>query len=227
MSARLPAILTALAGVAVLVVFYLFTALPTSTAAAGCDLQPKVIAFELARTQAELTDVFGAPGSTCHDKLVTGMDGINHLDLAAFIPSYTFFCAIASVFMARRLRAPFAIAGILAALVACAGDIVETRGLLALTPHIDNTDPNAVYLPEGAWTKFWALAVNALILGVIGATAPHKRNILGALCLAPSVGTAIAFFDHTRAPLMSAAYFLAWTPILVMAIKESIAPPKA
>lgn len=222
MSPRLSAIATVVTGLAALSIFVAFTMLPEAKAATQCLAAGSVVQFELARNAADLAAIFGAPGSACHPLAIASMDAVNTLDIHAFIPTYTLFCVCAALFLAGgEVRRPFAIAAVLAALLALAGDYLETLTLLKLTHALDAPETLLPMSQLGAWSKFSMLAVHALCCAGLCFTMQKRRVILGVLLLLPAPGVAIAAFDHIRfADLMNAALAIAWIALIVMAVVE-------
>src|SRR5690349_11467158 len=50
-----------------------------------------IVAFELARSAADLQAIFGLPSAACHNETIARMDSINWLDVLVFIPVYGAF----------------------------------------------------------------------------------------------------------------------------------------
>lgn len=209
-------------GVIVLMLFGAFALQPEMQAAAQCLPAGSVVQFELASSRAELAAIFGAADSACRPLAVAAMDAVNHLDILAFIPAYTAFCIAAALFLAGDGLRLLAIAAIAAALGAAAGDYVETTTLLALTQSLDQPDHLLPRLQAGAWSKFALLAAHAFLCAGLCFNSAKRRTILGALLLLPAIGTAIAALDHTHlAGVMNAGFTVAWTAILIAAIRDA------
>lgn len=226
---RLWAILTVLAGVAVIGVTLGFAALPEVTAGQPqCYARtPPVIAFEFARTVAEASALFG--DGDCRQTRLTAMDAINRLDIAGYIPAYSLFAVFGAIFAARGARPRLALLAILAAIGAFAADMVETTTLLAITKDMAAaTDAMTVRASTAAWTKFGLLAVYAALMVGVCLTAAPRRWIVGLAFALPVLGTIAAAVDTDRlTPAMTLGTTLAWTLLLVFAVKEAIWPVKA
>jgi hypothetical protein len=228
MSARAPAWATAALGFAVLALFVVFALLPEARAAAGCLPAGSVVQFELARNAADLAAIFGPPESACRPLAIAAMDAVNHVDVAAFIPTYTAFCVCAAMYLAGAAPRPLAIVAVIAALGAAAGDYLETTTLLSLTHALDAPEALLPRLALGAWSKFALLAVHALFCAGLCFFADRRRPILGALLLLPAPAVAIAAFDHMRfANVMNAAFAIAWIALLALALKDAVRPKDA
>ncbi len=225
---RFWAILTAMAGMASLVVTVGFRILPEVTAAqaAGCG-GPQVIAFEFARTVAEAMRLF-QPDS-CRATLVTAMDAANTLDVQAYIPAYTLFGVFGAIFAARGGRPPLVLLAILASIAALAADYVETLELLAITADLDKaTDAMTQRASTAAWIKFGALAVHGLLVAGVCLLGAPRRWILGLAMVAPAVSFIPAAIDPAAySGIMTLGFLIGWLTLLAFAVKESVWAAKA
>jgi hypothetical protein len=230
MNARAWAWASVATGLAAIAIFVAFAMLPEVKAAGTCLPAGSVVQFELARNAADLIAIFGPPTGACRPLAVAAMDGVNMLDTRAFIPTYTAFCICAALFLSGGVAGrPLALAAIGAAIVALAGDYLETFTLLNLSHRLDA--PNALLpsLELGAWTKFTALAVHALACAGLCFTGDKRRNILGVLLIPPALGLAAAAYNHvTLASAMDAAFAIAWIALLIVALLSALrGAPKA
>lgn len=221
-SHRIWAGLTVLTGLATIAITVAFQLLPEVAATGACWSPGKVVDFELARTLAQLLKVFGPPADACRAPIVSAMDAVNHFDVKAYIPSYTAFEICAAMFLGLSFRRPLVLAAIGVALVALAGDYLETLTLLRITQDLDGSANLLAWSSAGAWIKFAGLALNAFLLSRICMTPETRRPILAMLLLLPMVGTAFAAIDNSRAPLMTYALVLAWTPVLLVAARDLV-----
>ena len=224
-NSRLWPALTALPGVGALAITVAFRMLTEVKAAGTCAAGDAVLKFELATKMSDLDAIFGAPG--CQEKVIAAMDAVNHLDIAAYIPTYTAFGVCAAIWLAGRARAPLALAAIALSLLAFAADMVETTGLLQVTKNLAAAEPMLGRISTAAWIKFGALAVQALVLALICLRATPRRLILGVLLVLPVIGAALAYLDRSRLGLMTLGFVAAWTPMLLVALKETVSPRKA
>ena len=219
-SHRLWAGLTVLTGLATVAITVAFQMLPQVVAAGACWAPGKVVEFELARTLAQLLDVFG--GEACRAPVVSAMDAVNQLDVKAYIPAYTAFAVCAAMFLGGGLRQPLVLPAIGVALVALAADYVETFTLLQITQDLEGSGHLLLRASDGAWVKFAALALHAFLLSRICMAPETRRPILAMLLLLPMVGTAFAAIDNGRAALMTYALVLSWTPVLLVAARDLV-----
>lgn len=220
---RLWATLTAIAGVATLAIVFSFQSLPeVKAAAAVCGKADAVLWFEVARSQADLDSLFGPAGGDCRPSLIAAMDAVNTIDVWAFIPAYTAFVSFAAMFLAGGVLRPFAWAAIAVAFVALGADYVETTNLLAYTPELAPAPARLIESSTAAWIKFFCLGINGVLLAALSFTAGQRRRILGALLCLPIIGVTLMFIDMRFAQMQALAFFLSWTPLLVMAAKSAI-----
>lgn len=219
-SHRLWAGLTVLTGLVTIGITVGFQMLPEVAAAGACWAPGKVVEFELARTLEQLLKVFGP--DACRAPIVTAMDAVNHFDVKAYIPAYTAFEICAAMFLGLSLRRPLVLGAIGVALVALAGDYLETLTLLRITRDLDGATDLLAWSSAGAWTKFAGLALHAFLLSRICMAPETRRPILAMLLLLPMVGTAFAAIDNSRAALMTYALILSWTPVLLLAARDLV-----
>ncbi len=224
MSARTWALATALTGVISLGLFVVFAMLPEMRAAADCLPPGSVVQFEFARNVPDLITIFGEPESVCRPLAIAAMDAVNRIDIIAFIPAYALFCISAALFLAGGIwQRPLVIIAIGAALLAAAGDYLETTTLLAITQTIDAPGELLQSSQIGAWSKFALLAAHAVFCAGICFTSDKRRPLLGALLMLPAFGVAAAAYNHiTLASVMNGAFALAWIALLAMAITHMV-----
>lgn len=217
---RLPPLLTSLTGLATLGVTVAFQQLAAVKAAGTCMGAGSVVRFEFARTMAELGAVFGP--AVCRQPVIAGMDAVNHLDIAAYIPGYTAFAIVAALWLGGRSRAALLAVGL--AVVAFAADMVETTTLLQITRDLPAAGPLLPRSSTAAWIKFAALAAHALTLALVCLRARPRRRILAVLLVLPAIGVTAARLDPASVGLMSLAFAVAWTPMMLLAMRETVWP---
>ncbi|MDO8802390.1 hypothetical protein [Phenylobacterium sp.] len=217
-SHRLWAGLTVLTGLVTVAITIAFQMLPEVAAAGACWAPGKVVEFELARTLEQVLKAFGP--NACRAPIVTAMDAVNRFDVQAYIPAYTAFEICAAMFLGLSFRRPLVMATIGVALVALAGDYLETLTLLRITQDLDGSTDLLAWSSAGVWIKFAGLALHAFLLSRI--CMADRRPILAMLLLLPMVGTAFAAIDNSRAALMTYALILSWTPVLLVAARDLV-----
>jgi hypothetical protein len=209
-------------GVATLVITVSFTQLAEVKAAyPHGDFSLALGAFQRATSMDQLAALFGAPPDA--GKLAAMTAG-NTLDLYGYIPVYTIFMLWAAIMLGQneqgRGRALMWFP-ILAALVACAGDIVETTSQLAISTDWTHAASALPRVAPGCWTKFFGLAVHALGCSALCFTGARKRWILGVIGLAPIVATVAEFTHHAAmSSAMTPALGVFWIALLVVAAVE-------
>jgi len=225
-SNRTWALLTAVAGLAVVGVSTMFAMLPE--VAAGRDAYcyantPPVVAFEFARTVAEASPLFGT--GECRPLSLAAMDAINRLDVRAYIPAYTLFAVFGAIFAARGGRPPLVLLAILAAILAFVADMVETMTLLNATRDLAAAGDLLPRSSAAAWTKFAALAVHGLLVAAVCLRVSPRRWIVGLAMVLPAIGTAAAAIDPAAySGLMMLGLTVGWMVLLAFALKESVWP---
>ena len=176
-----------------------------------------IIAFELARSEADLQAIFGTQ-EPCRATVVERMDAINLVDVLVYIPVYGVFMAF--FFLGMRSRnAALGTLGFRIAVVAALGDFAENACLMNLTPALD---------PSSAWFALlpWATGVKWLGLGVAGAiaaaiyvksTGARAWNIVAAcMCAAAFLSTVAAIAAPAKfGPIISLAVGLSWLAYLI------------
>ena len=179
----------------------MFPLFPSEGAGYPKGLGSPVFAFEMARSAADLTLIFGDPSDPARAARIAAMDRGNLADYAflvaygAFI--FTFFTAVRRA-TGRAGWAAFAALGI----VAAASDAVENLILLGLTSDLAGA-PLIGWLPLPVWAKFFSLMAAGLGLSVFLVT--RKDNLwalLGMLALVGSLVVPLAFVS----PLDYATY---------------------
>jgi hypothetical protein len=188
-----------------------------------------IIAFELARSPADLDAIFGngPPDDSCRAYVVEMMDAINLVDVLVYIPVYGVFMAFFFLGMRGR-HASLGTLGFRIALLAALGDYAENACLMNLTPQLDPASMWFALLP-------WATGIKWLGLGVAGAiaaaiyvksTGARVWNYLAALlCVAAFLSTAAAIAVPAMfGPLVSLGVGLSWLVYLFSAGAASFRP---
>jgi hypothetical protein len=219
---RLWALLAGLFGLAALATVVGFASLPEVKAAGTCLPGDAVIRFEFARSQPDLEAIFGPPSDVCRAQRIAALDAVNTIDVWVFIPAYTAFVSFAALFLSGGTLTRLAWAAIAVAVVAAALDYVETLNLLAYTPGLAPEPERLIVSSTAAWAKFFALAVNSLILAAICFTQAPRRPILGALLCLPIIGVSLMFVDLHYIRAQTLAFTAAWLPLLVMAARAAV-----
>jgi hypothetical protein len=188
-----------------------------------------IIAFELARSAADLEAIFGTT-EPCRAAMIERMDAVNVVDVLVYIPVYGAFMAF--FFLGMRERQPaLGRLGFRTSIVAILGDYAENLCLMSLTPALDTNSVWFALLPWATALKWLALGVAAAIAAVMYFRAPAARalNILaGLVCAAAFLSTAAAMAAPAMyGPLVSLGVGLSWLVYLFSAAVAAWRPAVA
>lgn len=180
-----------------------------------------VLAFELARSQADLDAIFGAEPSACRDAMVAAMDTTNWIDLCAFMFAYGVF--LFAFFASFRGEKPGpAAAGMALAAIAVLFDGLEDACLLVLTPEVRAEGLAFTLLPWMTGVKWVALGLvaipEAMLLWPLG-TRWRVAAAVAQLAVLVTVGAMI--LPRAIGPLLVLALSAAWIPCLVSAARRA------
>ena len=186
-----------------------------------------IIAFELARSPADLDAIFG--NEPCRSGVVERMDAINLVDVLVYIPVYGVFMAF--FFLGMRARhASLGTLGFRIAVIAALGDFAENACLMNLTPQLDPTSTWFALLPWATGIKWLGLGVAAAIAAAIYVKSAGTRwwNYLAALlCAAAFLSTVAAIAVPSMfGPLVGLGVALSWIVYLVTAGFGGTAPTR-
>lgn len=217
------ALLTVVAGAAMLGSGVASATLAEVAALGDCAVDGAVIRYELARSSEDLAYVFGAEGEACRSLRVAAMDALNRVDLYWFVPAYALFLVFGGLFLGgARVRLAIG-AGALVGFAAVL-DVFETVALLDASPaHA----PDAEQMSMIYWFatgKFALLAVNAVVLAWLAWS--HRtiaaRGVAVLQCLG-AVATAAIYIDLDFIPMQTLLIGLAWIGLLVFAAVNLLA----
>ena len=178
-----------------------------------------VIAFELARTAADVQAIFGHGASACRAEAQKAFAGVNFADNFVFIPVYTlfiifFFLGTGDAFLARI--------GIALAIVAAIGDWFENHNLALLAASPDAPSANALlHLHIATSVKWMALGLANFVGGLtLAQRGGFWTSIAFVLCAASLVLTGLgAFYSPVFGPYISNAVALGWLIFLIADIR--------
>jgi hypothetical protein len=185
-----------------------------------------LLAYQLARTPADVEAVFGAAGSPCRATMVTVMDRANTVDLTGFIVTYTAF--LACFFLAlRRIRADaIARLGLAAVFAAALFDVLETATQLHITDRLPGSAAALMLLTIGSRGKFLALAVVCVCAGL--ATFVRGRPVgraAGVLCMAGGLLVIGGLLSVPARAALTAGNAIAWIVMLLYAAQAALRLP--
>ena len=185
-----------------------------------------IIAFELARSAADLQAIFGSQ-EPCRSTMVERMDAINLVDVLVYIPVYGVFMAF--FFLGMRSRdAALGTLGFRISVVAALGDFAENACLMSLTPALDPSSTWFALLPWATGVKWLGLGVAGAIAAAIYAKSRGARawNVFAALmCAAAFFSTVAAIAAPARfGPIISLGVGLSWLAYLITASAAAFRP---
>ena len=209
----------AAAGIAAFTCSWLFGRIPELVACGPTGGLGPIIAFELARTPAEIAALFGE--EPCRSALAAAQKTGLLLDGLGFIPSYTAFLTLGAAAVARgpakwMLVAAFATAGL--------SDEIEGYILGQILNALPGDQASIDALFWAVRLKFALLAIGTFGIGLslLGASR------VAAIAPAVAIGAGAAFALHgLLAPLparMMAGLTLAWVLLLLTAFIASLWP---
>lgn len=186
-----------------------------------------IIAFELARNDADLQALFGSEDDPCRAQMIARMDAINWIDALVFIPIYGAFLVFFFMGMQER-NARLARIGIQLAVAAIVTDYVENLCLMQLTPRLDASSVWMALLPWATGAKWLALGAIAAVAGLMFANVkPRKLLIIGGPVAAISLlvlVTVIAALVQPASygPVLSPAVGVSWLILLLTALISAL-----
>ncbi|MBI3678128.1 MAG: hypothetical protein HY243_16080 [Proteobacteria bacterium] len=182
---------------------------------------PTILAFEAARSGADLQAIFGDGSSACQKRLGIAPNALNTADNFLFIPAYAAFLIF--FFLGARARdSKLAVVGLSISAGAALADYAENVCLFQLVASPDAPSAWLLYLPWATGAKWIGLA----IAGVIGGAILAKRGGFGyPAALACALGFAIvalAIYDpHSYGAQISNGVLLSWIVFLIVDARES------
>jgi hypothetical protein len=190
-----------------------------------------IIAFELARNDADLRALFGREDEPCRAQMIARMDAINWIDVLVFIPIYGAFLVFFFIGMQGRSEL-LARIGVKLALTAIVTDYVENLCLMQLTPRLDASSVWMALLPWATGAKWLALGAIAAVAGLMFASVkPRKLLIVGgpaaAICvLVLLVVIAALVQPASYGPMLSPAVGVSWLILLITAFISALRRPR-
>jgi hypothetical protein len=179
---------------------------------------PTIIAFELARSVADLRAIFGDTVSTCRAAIAKQMDTVNTIDSFVFIPVYGLFLIF--FYLGARERNPaIAALAVIITVVACLADYVENFALF----HLSADPDHATWIPlliGATETKWIGLPLAALLsVGLLGGWLRWTALVLCGIGFAAATTTILT--PSAIGPYLSNAIALAWALFLAIDVARS------
>ena len=185
-----------------------------------------IIAFELARSTADMEAIFGTQ-EPCRTEMIERMDAVNVVDVLVYIPVYGVFMAFFFLGMRER-HASLGTLGFRVALLAVIGDYAENACLMNLTPQLDTASPWFALLPWTTGIKWLALGLAGAVAATIYVKSARSRlwSLLAALmCAAAFLSTVAAIAVPSMfGPLIGLGVVLSWITYLITAGAAAFRP---
>src|SRR5262245_3107737 len=195
----------------------------------GCAMPPQrgvtaLLAFQMARTPADMEAVFGREGDPCRPGMVAALDRANTVDLYGFIWTYGAFLLSFLLAIARGGGAA-AYLGIVALVAGLGLDVLETATQLRLTGELPGTPSALQALAIGSTGKYIALSLVTLCAGVAMVTRGGICGMLaGVACIAGSVAAFVGLLQPSHRGLLTAGTAVGWVVMLVYALVSLLWP---
>ena len=222
--------LTVVFGLATLVLGGWFTRAVPPT---GCAMPPQrgvtaLLAFQMARTPADMEAVFGREGDPCRPGMVAALDRANTVDLYGFIWTYGAFLLCFLLAIDRGGGGAAARLGIVALVAVLGFDVLETATQLRLTGELPGTASALRALAIGSTGKYIALSVVTLCSGVaMVVRGGICGRLAGIACIAGSGAAVVGLLQPSHRALLTTGAAIAWVVILVYAVVSLLRPGRA
>ncbi len=221
------AIRISLASALLLLAVVIFSALQPGMGVCG-NLDPTyqpIIAFELARSVADLHAIFGAAPGSCREALTAKFAFLNSGDNFLFIPLYGVFLVF---FFLGLGKSKLARIGVALVLIACGADYIENACLFRIAANPDVHSPALSWLPWATGVKWMGLALAGAIGGFILSGRGGWRWIVGGLCFAGAVLVTLAMIDpHMFGRFASNGVTISWIVFLIADAAAVLRPQPA
>jgi hypothetical protein len=185
---------------------------------AGSGQLGPILAFELARTPADVAALFGS--GACRATLIDAQVKGLWLDALGFIPSYTAFLVLAAI-AASRGRMQRAIVAML--LIAGLSDEIEGLVMWRILGDLPGTDGQLGALYWAVHVKFALLAIGTTLIGLELIRTTRLWPMLFGLVVTVGGVAAVYGLWTLPNPMMMAGFTYAWFAILATAIVASFA----
>jgi hypothetical protein len=182
-----------------------------------------LLAYQFARTPADILAVFGPADDPCRALMIAAMDRANRVDLFAFIPTYTAF--LACFFLALwRPSAPAAVrVGLSAVIAVAAFDVLETATQLHITNTLPGSSLSLMLLVIGGRGKFLGLAVVSTCAGwMMLRRGKIVSRVAGVICIAAAAMVVVGVVSGPARAALSAGGGIAWIVMLVYALQAAL-----
>jgi hypothetical protein len=181
-----------------------------------------IIAFEMARSVADLQAIFGETPSECRTAITKQLDSVNVIDCLLYIPAYGVFLVFCFLGMRSRNRR-LGTAAALVTIAACAADYAENLCLFRLSA---NPDIESQWLTHLAWTteiKWVGLGIASAIGAAILWNISGWWRLASIACSFALVAALITIINPAAAgPYLSLAFSGGWIIFFAVNVHESL-----
>lgn len=182
---------------------------------------PAVLRFQAARTELDLSRLFGPAGTACRGSFESAMSLLNTIDLLAFIPIYAAFLLLC-IRLAGDQGSLIRRAAMTMLAVLVAGDLAETIAQLLL---LGAEDPALLLtLAIGNTTKTLGLAlVLACLAGMLATRSGVAAKAAGAALGLTSIAR-VAGLAHPTSSIGPVSAMVAYAVLLAWILMSSLPP---
>ncbi len=185
---------------------------------AGADGFGPILAFEFARTPADVAALFGS--GDCRKTLIDAQASGLWLDSLGFIPGYTVFLVLGAIAAARGWARRAIVAGLL---IGGLSDEVEGVIMWRIMASLPGTPGQLDALWWAVHIKFALLAAGTAAIGLALVQTWRLWPMLFGLVITVGGGAAIYGFTNLPNPVMMAGFTYAWFALLATAFVASFA----
>ena len=180
-----------------------------------------ILAFELARSPADMLALFG--GEPCTSRFAAAQRTGLWLDMLGFIPAYASFLALGA-WAARGGERRLALAAVAAVLAAGLCDEIEGVVMFRLLDTFPGDPGLFAPLFWMVHAKFALLGLGALLIALLLWRGSWLTRLAALVTAFGGVVAIALLFTDPRAPLMMAGHRYAWTALLLVAIIGAVRP---
>jgi len=200
---------------------YILPKFPADGAGFAAGYGSPVIAFEMARSVADLQAVFGMPDDPDRPRRIAMMDDGNIWDYPFMVAYGAFiflFLRAAARAGGRSLWLLFALLG----LIATGADAVENMILLGLTQDLEAAR-DIGWLAIPVWLKFFSIMISGAAAGIVIATqGRHFWRVLGGIATLSALTVMVSFADPAAyGALLTLGITVCWVIMLAFAISRA------
>jgi hypothetical protein len=180
-----------------------------------------IIAFEMARSVADLHAIFGDTPGECRAAIATQLDSINVIDCLFYIPAYGTFLAFCFFGLRSRNRRLGTVAA-LVTIVACAADYAENFCLFRLSANPDIDSPWLMHLGRTTEVKWIGLGIASAIGGAILWKTSSWWRLTSIPCAFALLAALITIpYPAIAGPYLSLAFAAGWLVFVAVVARES------